>query len=235
MGITLGCLPGERGSMVNIHMDYQKHYLLLIERARARKLDVYTETHHVIPRCVGGANTKDNLVELLPEEHFLAHQLLVKMYPTSVALAIAATMMSCNGSHQKRSNKQYAWLKKRHAAAMKILQSGKLNSQYGSVWITNGVKNKKIKKGNDIPSGWWVGRIINQKKFQHDKEKKKLTAIKKDRLKEKYTELLLFYKNNNMSLAEMSLMFDIKKSTLQRGFERYFGKNYLDWPVSRVV
>ncbi len=38
------------------------------------------------------------------------------------------------------------------------LQSGYKNSQYGSMWITNGVDNKKIKKQSKIPAGWYRGR-----------------------------------------------------------------------------
>lgn len=35
---------------------------------------------------------------------------------------------------------------------------GELNSQYGTMWITNGVENKKIKKDLVIPEGWYKGR-----------------------------------------------------------------------------
>ena len=35
---------------------------------------------------------------------------------------------------------------------------GKNNSQYGTVWITNGTENKKIKKNTEIPNGWYLGR-----------------------------------------------------------------------------
>jgi hypothetical protein len=38
-------------------------------------------------------------------------------------------------------------------------QSGKGNSQYGTVWITNGSQNKKMKKGEDMPEGWHKGRM----------------------------------------------------------------------------
>jgi hypothetical protein len=37
-------------------------------------------------------------------------------------------------------------------------QKGEGNSQYGSCWITNGLKNKKIKKSESIPFGWTLGR-----------------------------------------------------------------------------
>jgi hypothetical protein len=39
-------------------------------------------------------------------------------------------------------------------------QSGKGNSQYGSMWITDGKTNKKIKKNEPIPKGWKRGRHI---------------------------------------------------------------------------
>ena len=37
---------------------------------------------------------------------------------------------------------------------------GQRNSQFGTMWITNGQENKKIKKGIDIiPEGWYKGRV----------------------------------------------------------------------------
>ena len=35
---------------------------------------------------------------------------------------------------------------------------GSLNSQYGTMWITNGIENKKIIKTEVIPEGWYIGR-----------------------------------------------------------------------------
>jgi hypothetical protein len=35
-----------------------------------------------------------------------------------------------------------------------------LNSQYGTMWITNGIENKKIKKEEVIPKDWYKGRKI---------------------------------------------------------------------------
>lgn len=46
-------------------------------------------------------------------------------------------------------------------------QRGENNSQYGTVWITNGSDNKKIKKNDDIPNGWYKGRVINIAKAQN--------------------------------------------------------------------
>ena len=35
---------------------------------------------------------------------------------------------------------------------------GELNSQYGTMWITDGISNKKIKKSDIIPDNWYKGR-----------------------------------------------------------------------------
>lgn len=37
---------------------------------------------------------------------------------------------------------------------------GNKNSQYGTIWVTNGKQNKKIKKDNNIPQGWRRGRKL---------------------------------------------------------------------------
>lgn len=48
--------------------------------------------------------------------------------------------------------------KRKIGEANSIKQKGENNSQYGSCWITNGIENKKIKKGDIIPNNWWLGR-----------------------------------------------------------------------------
>jgi hypothetical protein len=35
---------------------------------------------------------------------------------------------------------------------------GETNSQFGTCWITNGIQNMKIHKGDTIPEGWYLGR-----------------------------------------------------------------------------
>jgi len=56
-------------------MNYQKIYDQIIERAKNRKLEGYKEKHHIIPKCLGGPDNKENLVELTAREHFLCHLL----------------------------------------------------------------------------------------------------------------------------------------------------------------
>lgn len=71
-------LPGNNLSF------YQNSYSDLINSCRIRglrkiDLDFYTETHHILPRCMGGSDEDSNLVLLTPLEHLVAHILLLRL------------------------------------------------------------------------------------------------------------------------------------------------------------
>lgn len=76
-------------------MNYQRIYNQIIDRARNRQLNGYREKHHILPRCMGGSNQKENLIELTAREHFICHQLLIYIYPTNKQIAYAFWGM-CN-------------------------------------------------------------------------------------------------------------------------------------------
>ena len=40
---------------------------------------------------------------------------------------------------------------------------GENNSQHGTIWITNDIENRKIKKNNTIPNNWKIGRTLKKK------------------------------------------------------------------------
>jgi hypothetical protein len=109
-------------------MDYQAIYNRLIERSKNRSLDPPFEKHHIIPKCLGGSNKKDNIAKLTPEEHYLAHELLVKIYPDDRRMIFAAHRMT-NGIY--RTNKLYGWIRRKHSVAMKELMSGENNPNRG--------------------------------------------------------------------------------------------------------
>lgn len=107
-------------------MDYNKIYTALINKAKNRVINEYTELHHIIPRCLEGTNRSDNLVYLTPEEHYVAHLLLLKIYPNNKKLIYAAHMMTI-GLPQHRRNKAYGWVRRK----MSISMSGNGNHMYG--------------------------------------------------------------------------------------------------------
>jgi hypothetical protein len=151
-------------------MNYLRIYNKLISRTQGRVLEsVYTEKHHILPRCIGGTNNTDNIVELTAEEHFVAHQLLVKMHPLNHGLVYAASMMCVSSSDHngnRSNNKLYGWLRRRLSISASIRSSGKGNHQFGTCWIHNlqlriSKKIQKVDLHIFLETGWIAGRIMN--------------------------------------------------------------------------
>jgi hypothetical protein len=85
-------------------MEYTRIYNQLIERAQSRTLEGYTEKHHIIPKCLGGSNDKENLVELTAREHFLCHMLLCEIHPKENKLKHALFLMSIGKQRIKENH-----------------------------------------------------------------------------------------------------------------------------------
>lgn len=213
-------------------MNYLKIYESLVERGKNRLLEAYTESHHIIPRCMGGSDESDNLVDLTPEEHYLAHQLLVKIYPKNKALINAAAMMIPS----RPSNKMYGWLRRKLSVRMSELQAGTGNSQYGTRWIHNVEleESKKIPVADSLPIGWNEGRIVNFNKLSnncsvcdekiHDRqvtcsvecknelrrqeEERKAYRLFNDFLKSDYTSVTKYAESINSSQPRLSKLWN---------------------------
>jgi hypothetical protein len=117
-------------------MNYQKIYddLMIKARSENRKKGkgVYYEAHHIKPKCMGGEGlarewrTHPNIILLTGAEHFLAHKLLVEIYPNEYGL-IKAYWGFVNGhnkhnhkgvKHYNVGNKEYERIREQHANAL---------------------------------------------------------------------------------------------------------------------
>lgn len=159
-------------------MDYKKVYDQIIDNRKHNEVTDYTENHHIIPRSLGGDDDSSNLVRLTAREHFLCHYLLAKMYPKETQewykMNHAFLMMKCESMFNSRyyNSRLYAALRKNFSSVMSIIQSGKNNSQYGTMWICNMElkESKTIKKDDPIPEGWIKGRNNWNKRVKKNKE-----------------------------------------------------------------
>jgi hypothetical protein len=87
-------------------MNYERIYDGLVQRALDRVPEGYVERHHILPKCMGGSDDKSNMVALYPEEHFVAHVLLLKIHKNSEhrhSLAKAVNMMLQESKGRKHS------------------------------------------------------------------------------------------------------------------------------------
>ena len=168
-------------------MDYLAHYTKLIDRANRRPLPNIVEWHHIIPRCMGGSDDTQNLAALTPEEHFIAHLLLVIIHPDNTKLVCAAWFMA---GHQK-NNKQYGWLRRQFVSRQISAETrykiglSKVGKQY-SLGLTRSEETKRkisaAKRGK--PS-------YNKGVSMSEEQKAKLRKPKSEEHKQKLREAAL--------------------------------------------
>ena len=102
------------------------------------------EKHHIIPRCKGGTDAKENLVLLTPKEHYVCHHLLHKYYPDDKYLFLAYHLMTFSNKQnlQKITAKQYEELRVKNS----IYQSGENNPNYKNKQNLSGKRNHRSKQ-----------------------------------------------------------------------------------------
>ena len=165
-------------------MNWQKIYTNIIDRAKIREEQPYTEKHHIIPKCLGGSNKQDNLVRLTGREHFIVHKILVLLYPNNNSLKFALWAM-CNqkGKYRKYNvtSRDYEQAKKecvplwkkpkteKHKENLSKAklgkkvnrnQKGENNHNHNKIWITNleTQKSKMVPSTHSIEHPWVKGR-----------------------------------------------------------------------------
>lgn len=85
-------------------MTYKEFIQNILEtRGRFNCGDEYHERHHIVPKCMGGTNDEENLIDLFAREHFEAHRLLTLENPNNNELVYAWSCMAfLNNDYQKR-------------------------------------------------------------------------------------------------------------------------------------
>ena len=176
-------------------MDYSGIYIELMERSFERQLTGYVEKHHVIPKCMGGDDQSRNLAILTPEEHYLAHLLLVKIYPKNNKLVFAANMMCIN----RPNNKKYGWIKRKHSKAQSESKKGKKPS------LETKQKMSESQKGNKYCLGRKLSSETKQKMSEALKGKKRsLETIQKMSDANKGNKHCLGYKHSPEAKQKIS-------------------------------
>ncbi len=117
---------------------YEKWYRQIIENARVSR-DCYTESHHIIPRSLGGSDDKDNLVDLTAREHFISHWLLTKIYREGEShwkMMNALRIMKAENKNQQRydtliTSRVYEKLKVEYSKLQSERTKGENNPMFG--------------------------------------------------------------------------------------------------------
>lgn len=160
-------------------MNYHRIYSQIIDRGRERGLPRYRtrkgyERHHIIPRCLGGNDLDDNLVDLTPREHFIAHLMLAKIHGGKLWLALL--MMTSDGSKIKHrtTSRQYELIRKQ--AIIHISDSLKGNKRRRGIPHTVETKLKISKSGKGKKRPWML--LNNNRKGKHHTVESKIKISK---------------------------------------------------------
>jgi hypothetical protein len=147
-------------------MNYEKIYNNIIERSKDRILEGYVEKHHIIPKCMGGANIPNNISVLTAREHFLCHKLLCEIYSDNTKLRNSLFLMSIGKrkkikNQYKISSREYERIKleyslfligKKHSEETNLKKSNKMKK----IWFEKTKEEKSI-----IGHKRWDTRIKN--------------------------------------------------------------------------
>ena len=108
---------------------------ILNTRGRFSCGDEYHECHHIIPKCMGGSDDEENLIDLFAREHFEAHKLLALENPDNEKLIYAWWAMShLKDKNQKRveiSSEEYEEAKQQYGKIRSQKVIGENNPMFG--------------------------------------------------------------------------------------------------------
>ena len=104
-----------KNRIYKLKMDYLSIYNAIILKAKGEKRIKYKydghENHHILPKCLGGNNSPENLVLLTEREHFVCHKLLIYIYPKNISLIYAFKFMSSLTFKYNISSRDYKYVK----------------------------------------------------------------------------------------------------------------------------
>ena len=155
-------------------MDYQRIYNAIISKRKLSPLKKsptsYTESHHIIPRCLGGNDSKENLIRLTGREHFVAHRLLAKIHPNDRGLAFAVFTMR-NLQDRRVPSKTYELLKKRYCESA---SESMLTINSDPEYAANKSKNASLQWGDEEVRSKMMAGILAA--WDGNDERKKLIS-----------------------------------------------------------
>jgi len=217
---------------------YSTWYYRIVENAKNRICisDQYYEKHHIIPKCLGGSNDKENLVHLTAREHFICHILLIKMVDENVrgkmgyALFRMKTLSKWH-SGRKINSEDFSYVRK----IMTKATSGKNNGFYGKGYLQSGNKNPFYGKKHSEDSKQRMsisqsGKFGDKNSFygkKHSEEtRKRLSKIRSKPIKVIFFDGREFELSNRLELGKILGKSSHLGAKLLKPNYKHLWKNY---------
>jgi 5-methylcytosine-specific restriction endonuclease McrA len=111
-------------AMIFINNKYTRWYFNIVNQTRNLPKEIYTENHHIIPKSLGGNNSKSNLARLTAKEHYVCHLLLIKMiddklFKRKMQFALNSFRRTSKNNQEriKLNSRQYEFIRKQVSQA----------------------------------------------------------------------------------------------------------------------
>jgi hypothetical protein len=178
---------------------YLNYYNNIITKAKSRTLlpETYTEKHHIIPKSLGGSNSKENLVVLTTREHFICHILLTKF---TLGDARRKMIFALMGMKRNRNGKRY------------------INSRlYDTVRLASSIEFKNLNKGRKHSEETRAKVSAASANRIHSAEtKEKISIANKGKKKSpQHIEKMKLLRHTDEAKARMSLAQKGKKMSIE--------------------
>lgn len=209
-----------------INNKYTSTYFKIVERAKNRTTDEYTEKHHIIPECFykirkrkgpagileGDANAKTNLVRLTAREHFICHILLIKMtkgiWRHKMILGATGMKRSTNNQSRYINSRLYEVVRKECQTIFSNLNLGRKHSTETRSKVSAAGRGRiqseetKHKRSNTMLAKFRTSERLAEKERIAELKSLSPKYKKPDGFGEKISKALTGYKRGQMSDEE---------------------------------
>jgi hypothetical protein len=173
-------------------MNYEKLYNNIISNAKHRSLkrQIGFHIHHILMKCLGGTNDKENLVSLTYKEHFVCHHLLYKILKNESAANAWFKMLCSNYASVNITATEYSrmmhlcWPKEKRERFPK--RATKTNLLY---WT-----NERKSKHSAFMKSVWAQRSVEENDIIRNKATEKI--------KERYSINNEYKEKNSLSVKK---------------------------------
>ena len=228
-------------------MNWQQVYDNLVRKNHTFHEGEYFETHHIVPKSLGGTDDKNNLVNLTAREHYIAHLLLVKIAEMSGESSVHQKMLyafncmkwgRCKGKRTFKFNSRlYQKMKERYSKLRHSIMQTSHNPSIGKHWVMN-MQLKACKLVNDsyiLEDGWVYGRCSFLPKVLERREKARQTRIQKRQKQiQRWRDMYNFFTEHNNDFELMVEVFNWHhtRSSFMTACKRYLSE-YTPLPNNR--
>lgn len=166
-------------------MDYKNIYENFINSRKGKIFSdtEYYETHHILPKSLGGDNNIENLIKLSAREHYFAHLLLAKFAGPKMKIALAFFIDGRNkyggGCKYIPHSSKIGKLREDASKAKSVLMKGRIISEEHRKKISNSAKGR---------TPWNKDKILIDEKYKGGRKNKGKAAWNSGITGKEYTE-----------------------------------------------